>query len=132
MSTAVAMCTLCFQLKDNIEMNQISHRFGSLLWITLLTSHLFLSLSQTCSEDGVCVAQDDVVIPKYANKDGKPVEASDDCFDRHEQCSNFVKHGECKFDDFPHRKNLISFARYQESWLDDYQLSTRLSCLSSP
>ena len=67
------------------------------LWITLLTSHhILFSLSQTCSEDGVCVAQDDVIIPKYANKDGKPVEASDDCYDRHEQCNNFVKHGECK------------------------------------
>jgi hypothetical protein len=52
-------------------------------------------ISQQCSEDGVCVAQDDVIIPKYANKDGKPVEAVDDCFDRHDQCTNFVRHGEC-------------------------------------
>lgn len=82
------------------EMKPMNLHTGSgFLWITLLLSHhilMSLSLSQTCSEDGVCVAQDDVIIPKYANKDGKPVEASDDCYDRHEQCNNFVKHGECK------------------------------------
>ena len=50
---------------------------------------------QQCSEDGVCVVQDDVVIPKYANRDGRPIEAVDDCFDRHDQCDNFVHHGEC-------------------------------------
>ena len=41
------------------------------------------------------VVQDDVVIPKYANRDGRPIEAVDDCFDRHDQCDNFVHHGEC-------------------------------------
>lgn len=64
--------------------------------ILLLIQYICSGITQQCSEDGVCVAQDDVVIPKYANKDGKPMEAHDDCFDRHDQCNNFVKHGECK------------------------------------
>jgi prolyl 4-hydroxylase len=84
---------MCTQVEGKKVLQMIQARVA-VFWISLLTSHLLVS-SQTCSEDGVCVAQDDVVIPKYANKDGKPVEASDDCYDRHEQCNNFVKHGEC-------------------------------------
>lgn len=62
----------------------------------IIFSFIVTIYCQQCSEDGVCVAQNDVVIPKYANKDGRPMEAVDDCFDRHEHCANFVQHGECK------------------------------------
>jgi prolyl 4-hydroxylase len=36
------------------------------------------------------------VIPKYANKDGRPPEGIDECFDRHPQCDHFVHNGECQ------------------------------------
>lgn len=65
------------------------------IFTLFFSCYFLLLLSQQCSQDGVCVAQDDVVIPKYANKEGKPIEASENCIDRHEHCQEFVQQGEC-------------------------------------
>jgi hypothetical protein len=40
-------------------------------------------------------ADGSVAIPKGANAEGKPREATKDCLDRHEQCVDFAKNGEC-------------------------------------
>ena len=70
------------------------------------------AVEQSCTADGVCtnkvffkrlqhiymftIFQDDVVIPKYANKDGRPPEGVDECVDRHPECNRFVSLGECE------------------------------------
>mmetsp|Transcript_444 Transcript_444/g.841 ORF Transcript_444/g.841 Transcript_444/m.841 type:complete len:345 (-) Transcript_444:119-1153(-) len=68
----------------------------ALFSITIFLIAIIHLSAQECSEDGICIAQDDVRIPKYANRDGRPAEAIDDCFDKHEQCPAFVKQGECE------------------------------------
>jgi hypothetical protein len=82
---------------------------------TLSLSLTFVSADQTCdaSENGMCTSSDAitksdevllsfelpaanaVVLPKYANKDGKPREAVKDCIDRHPECVGFEQQGEC-------------------------------------
>jgi len=61
-------------------------------------------VSLAVEETGVCapgdqtcknVAAAEAVLPKGANADGRPLEASDDCVDRHQQCVGFAQHGEC-------------------------------------
>lgn len=37
----------------------------------------------------------DVVLPKFANSEGKPREAVKDCVDRHPECVGFEQQGEC-------------------------------------
>jgi hypothetical protein len=40
-------------------------------------------------------AQSSRVIPKYANPEGKPMEAEEGCEDRNENCQSFAARGEC-------------------------------------
>jgi prolyl 4-hydroxylase len=61
--------------------------------VALLGFIFTICSSQTCNEEGVCVA-DDVVIPRGANMDGKPSEIKG-CVDRHPDCSLFVSQDQC-------------------------------------
>ncbi len=70
----------------------------AVLSVILTLSVLFFhSSAQTdvCQADGTCKIGDEVQAPKGANSQGKPREAVKECFDRHEQCVDFAKNGEC-------------------------------------
>ena len=67
--------------------------------LLVATSSFSLSeyIDQTC-EDEICslsTTAPHAKIPKHASVNGLPVEASDDCFDRHPECPDFVSWGEC-------------------------------------
>ena len=66
--------------------------------------------TETCRDDanGICTNVNidnnnvkekkidvEVGVSRYANAEGKPAEAVDDCFDRHEKCELFASQGEC-------------------------------------
>ena len=52
------------------------------------------SAEQTCSfDDESC--SNPTIIPKGANREGRPLEAPADCLDRHELCITFAAQGEC-------------------------------------
>ena len=57
-----------------------------------------ISNNNQCSPDDVkCIAAKATAkVPIGANPDGKPREVEKDCIDRHQQCENFARNGECK------------------------------------
>ena len=61
---------------------------------------------QTCKNAAAAEAE----LPKGANPDGKPIEASDDCVDRHQQCVGFAHQGECEKN--PGWMIVVSFGMY--------------------
>jgi hypothetical protein len=86
----------------------------ALLGVTLSSSGVFAAdKTQTCDADGVCTTnlagtqttstpvsegeeeKKAIGVSRYANSEGKPVEAVEDCFDRHESCEVFANQGEC-------------------------------------
>eukprot|EP01041_Mallomonas_annulata_P013429 gene13429-28478_t len=59
-----------------------------------------INVMKTCDaeEDDKCVVDledEDTIIPKGANPEGKPLEASVECVDRYDECASFVEANEC-------------------------------------
>ena len=64
--------------------------------------------TETCDADGVCTDTNpataaaptkldvEIGVSRYANAEGKPAEAVEDCFDRHDKCKQFASQGECE------------------------------------
>lgn len=99
---AVAMVSMLVSV-FNVAQNSTSG-FGHSLQVLMNAftgKETSLPPQPTCdSSTGVCPieAQEEggkQSIPKGANAAGKPREASKDCVDRHEECKQFYKNGEC-------------------------------------
>lgn len=91
--------------------------FIGILLFTVIQTFADNTQSQTCDANGDCTTTtiseklDDTTeekssttpekldveigVSRYANSEGKPMEANDNCYDRHENCPLFVSQGEC-------------------------------------
>lgn len=76
----------------------------SLSWRLIVFVSILISIGaageQTCNEDGFCeasIVDEPEVVPKGANVDGAPREATADCIDRHpKECVEYSSWGLCE------------------------------------